>query len=92
MQETVLSKDLKEENKMSLASLEEEGGEVRFNVFSKKHSPFVGGAGWVQIWLEKCVQEQEVPGVQRLSAVLCLRAQDSKQPLNEKSLLTSRLV
>lgn len=39
----MLCKELKEESKMSLASLEEEGGEIRFKGSRKKHSPFVGG-------------------------------------------------
>lgn len=41
----MLCKELKEESKMSLASLEEEGGEIRFKGSRKKHGPFVGGAG-----------------------------------------------
>lgn len=41
----MLNRDLKEESKVSLASLEEEGGEIRFKGSRKKHGPFIGGAG-----------------------------------------------
>lgn len=45
----MLCKDLKEESKMSLASLEEEGREIRFKGSRKKHGPFIGGAGGVDM-------------------------------------------
>lgn len=41
----MLNRDLKEESKVSLASLEEEGGEIRFKGSRKKYGPFIGGAG-----------------------------------------------
>lgn len=56
MQEAMLCKDLKEESKMSLASLEEEGGEVRFKGSRKNMAHLLGEQG-VQIWPGRCEQE-----------------------------------
>lgn len=41
----MLNRELKEESKVSLTSLEEEGGEIRCKGSRKKHGPFIGGAG-----------------------------------------------
>lgn len=49
----MLNRDLKEESKVSLASLEEEGGEIRFKGSRKKHGPFIGGAGGADMARER---------------------------------------
>lgn len=44
MQEAMLNKDLKEESKVSLTSLEEEGGEIRCKGSRKKTWPIYWGS------------------------------------------------
>lgn len=57
MQEAMLNRDLKEESKVSLTSLEEEGGEIRFKGSRKKNMVHLLGEQGVQIWPERWEQE-----------------------------------